>query len=123
MFFFFLPSEPRTDRVQYAYCAASPLAASYSYQFAAEAERMWQGDRTTDSLPSLVGLSFLFLFHGSHGQGELAQARLQDLAEMAPRMNLFGTPNVDGIKGISSLALDVQYATAFAGWGVFNLIS
>jgi hypothetical protein len=66
---------------------------------------------------------FLFLFYGSHGQGELAQARLQDLVDMAKRMKLFGIVNPKSVNDISSLPLDVQRATAYAAWGAFNLIA
>ena len=69
---------------------------------------------------TIAGLSLLFLSHGGHGSGREFEI-LQEAANMAKRLKLFGVKNVLDDEQLSSLSPTAQRALSHTTWGVFNL--
>ena len=107
---------------QQTYSSVDPDAAGKSRKFEAEAESLGRVDRRTDSATTLVGLIFLYLSLVLHAKYEAAFRCSEEASEMAKRLGVFGVPDCISAEELRNLPAAERRTTAFAAWGVFNVL-
>lgn len=93
-----------------------------SYQFAAEATRLWQQEPTITPA-SISGLIYLYIFYTATGKGGTSFVScLNDIAAIAKRMHLFGCADRKTAADFNSLPQTIQRTMAHAAWTGYNFL-
>lgn len=85
---------------------------------------LWQSERSSDSLNTLVAIQLHCMMLTAHGKDEQTPGLLLEGRRMAERMQLFGVRH-DAALAASFAALSPKWkrATAHTAWGVYNWLT
>lgn len=100
--------------------ANDPDSGVLAFQFCQEAERLWQSQKSFDSLLNLAAVQFLSLGYLGQGRNHAVLSYLSDASQMAVRMDLFGVGDDRAQQAVSQLSSKARRAHIHAAWGAFN---
>lgn len=109
---------------KHSYSAVDVRSVALARFFLAETEMLWQSERSSDSLNTLVAIQLYCMMLTAQGKDEQTPDLLLEGRRMAERMRLFGVPH-DASLAASFAALSPKWkrATAHTAWGVYNWLT
>lgn len=102
------------------YSAIDRLADNYTEHFCAEAERLWSVTKDTDSLLNMASAQILSIAYLGHGKDQKYLECISVAVNMGVRLQVFGVDDAAMKTRYRDLPYDMQRATSFTAWGVFN---
>jgi hypothetical protein len=103
--------------------AQDPDHGTTALEFCAEAERLWDLQRGTDSILSVAALQFLSLGYLGQGRDHSVLAYLSEASSMAERMGLYGVDDEHAQQHLATLSTEAAEAQIHATWGSFNWVT
>ncbi|KAJ4859769.1 fungal zn(2)-Cys(6) binuclear cluster domain-containing protein [Trichoderma breve] len=103
--------------------AQDPDSGSLALRFCAEAESLWERQRSYDSILNLAAVQFLSLGYLGQGRDHVVLAYLNEASQMAVRMGLFGVGANHKQQQIELMPEPAKTAQLYAAWGSFNWIT
>ncbi|KAL9086378.1 MAG: hypothetical protein Q9165_007164 [Trypethelium subeluteriae] len=99
---------------------SSPLAKA----FFKEAEMLWIGERSCDSVTTAAAIQLFAYGCASQGRDDLSGNLLAEGRRMAERLHLFGRPHDDTTAAyFASLSPDDKRAASHTAWGIHNWLT
>ncbi|POR36619.1 N-terminal fungal transcription regulatory domain-containing protein [Tolypocladium paradoxum] len=104
------------------YSAIDPQTDALTAPFCAEAERLWEMERGTNSTVNIAAAQFLSLGYLGQGRDHAVLKYLREACNMGIEMGLFGIEDGAAVASIAKLTGEAKRAHMYAAWGVFNWI-
>ena len=119
-----VPSRPLIHP-QHGYTAYDPRACQLQPVLYAEALRLWNEERHTDSITTLAAAALINMTTHVNGDEDVGYDVIHEMHSMAHRLELYG-PTADKPAVPADLSgLEGQWlrARAHAAWGIFNYVT
>lgn len=104
------------------YSAIDPHTNALTARFCAEAERLWEMERGTNSTVNIAAAQFLSLGYLGQGRDHAVLRYLGEACTMGIEMGLFGVEDGVAAARTAGLTGEPKRAHMYAAWGVFNWI-
>ncbi|XP_044716408.1 fungal zn(2)-Cys(6) binuclear cluster domain-containing protein [Hirsutella rhossiliensis] len=107
------------------YSGIDPETEGQTTSLCAEAERLWNQERSSnrDSIQTMAAAEFLSLGYLGQGRDHKMLVYLSEATDMGIRLGLFGVKSQPSPDKDSELSAEAQGARGYAAWGVFNWIT
>ncbi|KAI8627221.1 hypothetical protein F5Y19DRAFT_477790 [Xylariaceae sp. FL1651] len=102
------------------YSAIDKSAYDVADAFCEGAERLWQVEKSSDSLLNMAGAQLMSLAHMGHGKDGVVLYYLAEGVRMGMRLCLLGVDETAAWEKARTMPDEMRTASSFAAWGVFN---
>src|SRR5271156_3321356 len=104
---------------QQGYAYYEPAGTVLSQRFLDEAVMLYEQDRATDTLPTVVGIILISLVWTLRGNDKFGAVMLKECADMGYRLQLYQT-TIDSVSPLNMMDPDIKAAASATAWGTFN---
>jgi hypothetical protein len=102
------------------YSVIDKAAIAYTARFSAEAEHLWQYEKSTDSPLNMAGAQILSLAYMGDGRDHNVLHCLEEAVAMGMRMGFLGVDEEIATAKLEKLPERAVRSASFAAWGTFN---